>query len=211
MEVLLRDRSEVVAIEDWLSGQQPIGDRAEGVDIGIRVDLSARQLLWGKRFEAAGEEADLAAGRQQFVETPHAEVADGNLPIHLQIDAIDGEIAVVGRILVGIFEGGGDLVEIAPHRHHIQYAALREPLAAKAHAVLLIGAAAAKIAGQLEGAAPLVDTCTLQSAIAYAVEHGKPGDTVLLAPACASFDQFRSYEHRGEVFKEIVNQLQVRE
>jgi len=93
----------------------------------------------------------------------------------------------------------------------LDYAALREPLAAKAHAVLLIGAAAAKIAGQLEGAAPLVDTCTLQSAIAYAVEHGKPGDTVLLAPACASFDQFRSYEHRGEVFKEIVNQLQVRE
>jgi UDP-N-acetylmuramoylalanine--D-glutamate ligase len=92
----------------------------------------------------------------------------------------------------------------------LDYAALREPLSTKAHAVLLIGAAAAKIAGQLEGAAPLVDVGTLQGAVAYAVEHGKPGDTVLLAPACASFDQFRSYEHRGEVFKEIVNQLQVR-
>ena len=33
----------------------------------------------------------------------------------------------------------------------------------------------------------------------------RPGDTVLLAPACASFDQFRSFEHRGEVFKQIVN------
>jgi len=106
---------------------------------------------------------------------------------------------------------GGLWVILGGKDKGLDYAALREPLSAKAHAVLLIGAAAGKIAGQLQGAAPLVDTGTLQGAIAYAVEHGKPGDTVLLAPACASFDQFRSYEHRGEVFKEIVNQLQARE
>ena len=83
-----------------------------------------------------------------------------------------------------------------------------EPLAAKAHAALLIGAAAQKIAGQLQDAVPLVDLKTLDAAVAYGFEHGKFGDTVLSAPACASFDQFRSYEHRGEVFKELVNQLQ---
>jgi UDP-N-acetylmuramoylalanine--D-glutamate ligase len=72
---------------------------------------------------------------------------------------------------------------------------------------LLIGAAAGKIASQIQGAAPLVDTGTLDAAIRHAFSHAVAGDTVLLAPACASFDQFTSYEHRGETFKKIVNQL----
>ena len=92
----------------------------------------------------------------------------------------------------------------------LDYAALRQPLAARAHAALLIGAAAEKIASQLQGAVPLVDSKTLGAAVAYAYEHARPGDTVLLAPACASFDQFRSFEHRGEVFKQIVNSLEPR-
>ncbi len=90
----------------------------------------------------------------------------------------------------------------------LDYTALREPLASKARAALLIGSAAGKIAGQLQGAAELVDSKTLDQAITYAFAHGQAGDTVLLAPACASFDQFRSYEHRGEVFKQIVNSLE---
>ena len=89
----------------------------------------------------------------------------------------------------------------------LDYSPLREPLAAKAHAALLIGAAAGKIGGALEGAAPLVDVKTLDAAVAYGFEHGQPGDTVLLAPACASFDQFQSYEHRGEAFKKLVQAL----
>jgi len=90
----------------------------------------------------------------------------------------------------------------------LDYSLLREPLAAKARAALLIGAATAKIAEQLRGAVPLVDAKTLDQAVAHAYAAAEPGDTVLLAPACASFDQFRSYEHRGEVFKQIVNRLQ---
>jgi UDP-N-acetylmuramoylalanine--D-glutamate ligase len=93
----------------------------------------------------------------------------------------------------------------------LDYSLLREPLRAKARAALLIGAAAGKIAAALDGAVPLVDVGTLQAAIEHAYRNGAPGDTVLLAPACASFDQFRSYEHRGEVFKELVNQLEAKE
>jgi UDP-N-acetylmuramoylalanine--D-glutamate ligase len=86
----------------------------------------------------------------------------------------------------------------------LDYAALREPLAAKARAALLIGAAAPKIASQLKGAVRLMDAKTMDQAISWAYAEARPGDTVLLAPACASFDQFRSFEHRGEVFKQLV-------
>ena len=103
---------------------------------------------------------------------------------------------------------GGLWIVLGGKDKGLDYSVLREPLAAKAHAALLIGAAAEKIAGQLQGAVPLVDLKTLDAAVAYGFEHGQPGDTVLLAPACASFDQFRSYEHRGEVFKQLVNRLQ---
>lgn len=103
---------------------------------------------------------------------------------------------------------GGLWVVLGGKDKGLDYSLLREPLKAKAHAALLIGAAAGKIAEQLQGAVRLEPVKTLDAAVAYAFEHGRPGDTVLLAPACASFDQFRSYEHRGEVFKELVNHLQ---
>ncbi len=88
------------------------------------------------------------------------------------------------------------------------YRVLRAPLCRKARAVLLIGAAAAKIRDHLGNAAPLVDSGTLEAAVAYGYRAAAPGDTVLLAPACASFDQFRSYEHRGDVFKTLVHGLE---
>ncbi len=94
------------------------------------------------------------------------------------------------------------------------YKPLREPLAQKARAVLLIGAAppyphaaAPLIENALKGALPLVRCGTLANAVRYAREHATPGDVVLLAPACASFDQFESYEHRGDTFKQLVAEL----
>ncbi len=88
------------------------------------------------------------------------------------------------------------------------YTVLREPLRKKARAALLIGAAARKIASQLaEGTAPLVQCGTLAAAVEEAFRSAEPGDTVLLAPACSSFDQFENFEQRGRVFKELVNAL----
>jgi len=94
------------------------------------------------------------------------------------------------------------------------YTPLRGPLQEKAKAALLIGAeppypyaAAPLIRKALEGALPLVDCGNLQQALDYAREHAQEGDVVLLAPACASFDQFRNYEERGSAFKQIVANL----
>lgn len=87
------------------------------------------------------------------------------------------------------------------------YTLLRDSLARKARAALLIGAAASKIRSQLDGAVPLIESETLESAVRTASREARAGDIVLLAPACASFDQFENFEHRGRVFKSIVSQL----
>ena len=87
------------------------------------------------------------------------------------------------------------------------YTVLSPLLRERAKATYLIGAAADKIAAQVQGATQLVRSGTLERAVRQAFEAAKPGDVVLLAPACASFDQFDNYEHRGRVFKELVLSL----
>jgi UDP-N-acetylmuramoylalanine--D-glutamate ligase len=88
------------------------------------------------------------------------------------------------------------------------YGALRKPLRQRARLVVLIGAAAGKIASELAGAVRLADAGTLERAVEMAMEAAQPGDTVVLAPACSSFDQFENYEHRGRVFKDLVARLE---
>ena len=87
------------------------------------------------------------------------------------------------------------------------YSLLNDLLRQRAKRVYTIGAAAAKIEGQIKGAAEIVHAETLENAIKRASETAQAGDIVLLAPACASFDQFRSYEHRGKVFKDVVKAM----
>jgi len=87
------------------------------------------------------------------------------------------------------------------------YAPLAAPLKEKAHAALLIGAASEKLASQLQNSAPLIACGTLEAAVREAHARAAPGDTVLLAPACASFDQFQNFEHRGREFKRLVQEL----
>ena len=85
---------------------------------------------------------------------------------------------------------------------------LGEPLRQRESLALLIGAAAEKIAAQLGGVVPVEMAGTLDRAVRLAFERARVGDTVLLAPACASFDQFQNFEHRGRVFKQLVRQLE---
>ena len=86
------------------------------------------------------------------------------------------------------------------------YTVLNDLLRQRVKRVYTIGAAAAKIESQIKGV-EVVHAETLENAIRKANTSAQPGDVVLLAPACASFDQFKSYEHRGKVFKQTVASL----
>jgi UDP-N-acetylmuramoylalanine--D-glutamate ligase len=96
------------------------------------------------------------------------------------------------------------------------YTALHDLLRQRVKRVYTIGAAAAKIESQIgsssgtqgkNGGPEIVPAETLEHALHKAYAAAQPGDVVLLAPACASFDQFKNYEHRGHTFKEIVRTL----
>jgi UDP-N-acetylmuramoylalanine--D-glutamate ligase len=74
--------------------------------------------------------------------------------------------------------------------------------------VILIGSAAEKIAAELENTRPIHRAATMQEAVETGFKLSKPGNIVLLAPACASWDMFDNFEHRGRVFKEAVKSLE---
>ena len=88
-----------------------------------------------------------------------------------------------------------------------EFERMRKLVGEKARTVLTIGAASDRIADALKDAAPIVAAGDMQHAVAHAREHAKSGEVVLLSPACASFDQYRNFEHRGEHFEELVRQL----
>jgi UDP-N-acetylmuramoylalanine--D-glutamate ligase len=86
------------------------------------------------------------------------------------------------------------------------YAQMGQLLRSRVRAVYTIGSAAAKIESELRGIVPIQSCETLDNAVSAAGAAARPGEVVLLAPACSSFDQFENYEHRGRVFKELVGE-----
>jgi UDP-N-acetylmuramoylalanine--D-glutamate ligase len=88
------------------------------------------------------------------------------------------------------------------------FAALGPLLARTARCVVLIGRDAPLIEAVLDPDTPRVRARDMAEAVRLAAEHAQPGDRVLLSPACASFDMFRNYEHRGAVFADAVRRLQ---
>ncbi len=100
-------------------------------------------------------------------------------------------------VILGGKDKGGDYAPLAPL------------IQARCTHVILIGAAADKIAAALENTKPLQRAATMSDAVKLGSSLAQSGDIVLLAPACASFDMFDNYEHRGRVFKKAVWQLRI--
>ena len=104
---------------------------------------------------------------------------------------------------IGSFPGGIHLI-LGGKDKNSDYTQMRELLRERVRAVYTIGSAAEKIQHAIRGVVKMVEAETLDRAVAAAASAASAGEVVLLAPACASFDQFESYEHRGRSFRELV-------
>ncbi len=106
---------------------------------------------------------------------------------------------------VASFSGGIHLI-LGGKDKGSDYTLLSQLLRERVSAIYTIGAAAAKIESHLRGVVSIHSCETLEKAVSAAASAARPGEVVLLAPACSSFDQFESYEHRGRVFKQLVSE-----
>jgi UDP-N-acetylmuramoylalanine--D-glutamate ligase len=102
---------------------------------------------------------------------------------------------------------GGLIVILGGKDKGSDYAPLAPLVRERCEHVILIGSAAEKIAAALENTRPIHRVATMEDAVETGFKLSKPGSTVLLAPACASFDMFDNFEHRGRVFKAAVRGL----
>jgi UDP-N-acetylmuramoylalanine--D-glutamate ligase len=150
-------------------------------------------------------EAAVAAALRMFPGVPHRleEVGSVNGVLYVNdskatnvssalrgIEAFDAGVQV---ILGGSLKGGG-------------FEGLRDAVASRCVAAYLIGEAAGRLEEDLAGTVPLQRSGDLATAVRAAATAAGPGEVVLLSPACASFDQFRDYEERGERFRALVPQ-----
>jgi UDP-N-acetylmuramoylalanine--D-glutamate ligase len=103
--------------------------------------------------------------------------------------------------------GGGIHLILGGKDKDSNYAVMGPLLRESVKTVITFGSAAEMIERELAGVVKIEAAETMQRAVTLAHEQAGAGDTVLLAPACASFDQFENYEHRGRVFKELVMAL----
>lgn len=112
------------------------------------------------------------------------------------------------KALEALGEDAGKTVVIMGGRgKNAPYAPLIEIIERSVRAIVVIGEDADKIANELGGHTSIVRAGSMADAVRAAYEASESGDKVLLAPACASYDMFRTYEHRGQVFKKDVMDL----
>ena len=154
---------------------------------GVGVDAIARAV---EKFQAVEH-------RLEYVATVHG-VEYFNDSKATNVDATAKAVAAFSNgihLILGGKDKGSD------------YTTLSQLLRDRVRAIYTIGTAAEKIESQLRGVVSIHSCGTLDVAVARATEAAHPGEVILLAPACSSFDQFENYEHRGRVFKDLVNRM----
>jgi UDP-N-acetylmuramoylalanine--D-glutamate ligase len=196
-----------------------------GGDVGLRggrlcwrgtpfMDAAEVRLRGAHNLENAMAAAAVCLARGVAVAAVRAALASfAGVPHRLEeVATIGGVLYVndskatnVASAVVGIESFAGGVHAILGGRgKRSDYAPLVAPLAQRARAAYLIGEAAPEIAAALAGAGvPLHECGDLAAAVGAARAAAQPGEVVLLSPACASYDQYHSFEERGEHFREL--------
>ena len=194
--VLFRDsrgQREILQVSDIpLKGAHNLENVLAGISVGMLAGCQPGQIRYAvQHFKAVEHRLEFVATIRgvDYYNDSKATNVDAT------IKALESFPANIHLILGGKDKGS-------------DYTVLNDLLRQRVKRVYTIGAAAAKIESQIvsskDGGPEVVHAETLENAIRKANAVAQSGDVVLLAPACASFDQFKSYEHRGKVFKEIV-------
>jgi UDP-N-acetylmuramoylalanine--D-glutamate ligase len=148
----------------------------------------------------------------------HFEAVEHRLQFVAKVKGVDyyndSKATNVDATMKAVASFGGDGIHLGVHLilggkdKDSDYTLLAPLIKERVKAVYTIGSAAEKIGRQLAGVSKIVQAETLEKAVSLAAADAQPGEIVLLAPACASFDQFENYGHRGRVFVQQVKQLQ---
>ncbi|MDH7512992.1 MAG: UDP-N-acetylmuramoyl-L-alanine--D-glutamate ligase [Clostridiales bacterium] len=155
--------------------------------LGVPAGLMRRSIRTFSGLEHRLEKV-LSYGRVDYINDSKATTVDATIKA---IESFDKKIILI----LGGRDKGAD------------FTLLRKPVRGKVKKVILVGEAREKIRNALRGVAPMEDASTLRQAVSLASASARPGEVVLLAPACTSFDMFKNFEARGRVFKKEVRRL----
>lgn len=168
----------------------------------IAAALAAAMLL-GAKLEAVKESLREFRGLEHRLE--YVDEIDGVRYIN------DSKATTVDAVLTALDTVRGGVILIAGGRDKgADFRPLRGPASEKAKAVVLIGEAAPTLSGTLKSCTRIEFAKDMRDAVRRARRIARPGDTVLLSPACTSFDMFRDFEERGEIFKHEIERLKAR-
>lgn len=164
--------------------------------------LNAAAAILAARVSGCAPES-IRAGLADYRPPPH------RMSLVAEIDGVryinDSKGTNVGAVAAALASSGERVILIAGGRDkNSDFSQLRDQVQKQVRLLILIGEAAERIEEHLRDAAPVLRAADMQEAVEKAAQFAVAGDTVLLSPACASFDMFTSYAHRGEVFRQAV-------
>jgi UDP-N-acetylmuramoylalanine--D-glutamate ligase len=169
------------------------------------LDNAAAAIAAARALEAPS--SAIARGLQRFQPLPHRMALAGELDgVRFYDDSKGTNVGASVTALLGLSEERGVLIAGGRDKHG-SYEPLARALAEKGRALVVLGEAAERIASAVGPGLPVERAATLDEAVQRAFRLARPGDAVLLSPACSSFDMFKSYAERGDRFLAAVKRL----